>query len=269
MILSSIEQIKSCIKQHQNGEHYALYSGFMLKSVFQPIFNADKNIIGLEALLRICDAQGNAIRPDLFFHTKTYSTKTKIAVEALSRAIHILNFAQSKYNEKKLFLNVLPEPSQNLLHTQERTELLSHLNELNLKSNQIVMEFVELEVQDCRLLSRVKTLLHQSGCAIAVDDYGTQASNQERVALLNPEILKIDRSLLNDFMAGVVDPLQSALKVAAEVGAQTVIEGIESSEQFQRMVALDIDMFQGYHLAEPKPLNSKNSTPYAAESLLA
>ncbi len=254
MILSSIKQINSCILQGSDGEHYAQFSGLMLKSVFQPIFTANKDIIGLEALLRIQSEDGTTISPDIFFHTDDYSNELKISIEALSRAIHILNFAQSEYCDKKLFLNILPDPKFNQIDLQKSSEIRDNLKALNLQSHQVVMEFVELEVKDQVLLSRVKTIIEQSGCTVAVDDYGSNASNKERVALLNPEILKIDRSILDEFMSGLVAPLHSALNVASEVGAKTVIEGIETKEQFEQMVQLKIDMFQGYHLALPEPI---------------
>lgn len=254
MILSSIKQINNCIQQDSDGEHYAHFSGLVLKSVFQPIFTANKEIIGLEALLRIQSDDGNTIRPDDFFHTDDYSNELKISIEALSRAIHIVNFAQSEHSDKKLFLNILPDPTFNQLDMHNSSKIRAYFEALNLQSNQIVMEFIELEVKDQVLLSRVKTVIEQSGCTIAVDDYGSNASNKERVTLLNPKILKIDRSILDQFMSGLVAPLYSALKVAAEVGAKTVIEGIETKEQFDRMVQLNIDMFQGYHLAQPEPI---------------
>ncbi|SON53372.1 EAL domain-containing protein [Vibrio tapetis] len=255
MILSSINKINNCILRKSDGEHYARFSGLMLRSVFQPIFTADENIIGLEALLRIQSEDGRTIRPDDFFHTDLYSNELKTSIEALSRAIHILNFAQSEYSDKKLFLNILPDPKFNQLDVHKSSEIREHLEALDLQSNQIVMEFVELEVKDKVLLSRVKTVIEKSGCAIAVDDYGSNASNKERVTLLNPEIVKIDRGILTAFMNGLVAPLNSALKVAAEVGAKTVIEGIETREQFEQMVQLKIDMFQGYHLAQPEPIS--------------
>ncbi|UAB72454.1 EAL domain-containing protein [Vibrio sp. SCSIO 43132] len=256
MILSNSENFTLCLKQDESGEHYAEYEDFVLKSVFQPIFNAGKDIIGFEALVRISNQQGETIRPDLFFHTNTFSIETRIDVEALSRAIHILNFAQSKHRKKQLFLNALPDPEHNMFHDLSSALLVSHLDELKIRTRQIVIEFVELQVNDNSMLSRVTSLLTQSGFGIAVDDYGQQASTKDRVKLLNPSIVKIDKSLMDDFMRGIASPLLSALSVATEVGAKTVIEGIESNEQFENMVSLNIDMFQGYHLAHPQPLYS-------------
>ncbi|MBD1558670.1 EAL domain-containing protein [Vibrio sp. S9_S30] len=258
MILSNSENFTLCLKQDKSGEHYAEYDNFVLRSVFQPIFNSDKEIIGVEALVRMSDRAGETIRPDLFFHTNTFCIETRIDVEALSRAIHILNFAQSKHRNKQLFLNALPDPEHNLFHDLSRFVLVHRLGELKIRTKQIVIEFLELQVNDNQMLSRVTSLLTQNGFGIAVDDYGQQASTKDRVKLINPSIVKIDKSLMNDFMGGIASPLLSALRVAAEVGAKTVIEGIESKEQFEHMVSLNIDMFQGYHLAHPEPLHSIN-----------
>ncbi|MCV5373830.1 hypothetical protein OFD18_37180, partial [Escherichia coli] len=77
-----------------------------LRCVFQPIFKKDLSIIGLEALVRISTADGSTIRPDLFFQSPSISEHVQLNVERLSRLIHIKNFGQSRYRNKKLFLNV-------------------------------------------------------------------------------------------------------------------------------------------------------------------
>ncbi|USD66757.1 EAL domain-containing protein [Vibrio sp. SCSIO 43136] len=251
MALSDFERFKNCITKTSFGEYRANYSGFRLRSVFQPIFNAEHSVVGVEALVRIKDERNCYVRPDLFFLGNDYSSRLKAAVEALSRTLHILNFSQSEYRDKKLFLNLLPDPDQNAFHVDETNSTAEYLQQLDVNSQQFVMEVVEQEVKDHSVLDKVKRTIHHYGCELAVDDYGAEASTEFRVKQLSPQIVKLDRSILSQFMSGCFEPMTTALQVAKDVGARTVVEGIETQEQFECMCKLGIDMYQGYFLAHP------------------
>ncbi|RND29507.1 EAL domain-containing protein, partial [Vibrio cholerae] len=79
-----------------------------------------------------------------------------------------------------------------------------------------------------------------------------KASTPERVAMLRPNIIKLDRQLLLDFMAGDCCGLLAGVQLAQKTGAHTVVEGIETAEQLAAMQKLDINMYQGYYLALPE-----------------
>ena len=99
------------------------------------------------------------------------------------------------------------------------------------------------------------THLQRSGFQIAVDDFGTQASTEQRVRHINPHIIKIDRSVMLDFENGDTGEMELVLSLANQIGAKTVIEGIETEQQLAAMQSLGFDMYQGYHLAMPKPID--------------
>ncbi|MCG6299617.1 EAL domain-containing protein, partial [Vibrio vulnificus] len=102
------EKLNEYIFSEQGGQFVSRYKEMTLRSVFQPIYKKDLTVVGLEALVRIQCDDGSIIRPDHFFHSDEISPIDKLNVERLSRIMHIRNFAQSSYRDKKLFLNVLP-----------------------------------------------------------------------------------------------------------------------------------------------------------------
>lgn len=108
MVLTDKQQFLDCIHYDEGGEYYARYNGLTLRSVFQPIFDKQHQVVGAEALVRIFTQHHTQIRPDLFFHSETFADDDKLNVERLSRAIHIRNFSLSPYRDTRLFLNVLP-----------------------------------------------------------------------------------------------------------------------------------------------------------------
>lgn len=63
-----------------------------------------------------------------------------------------------------------------------------------------MMELVEIESGDEGMLQMATEKLVANGFQIAIDDFGCKASTPERVAMLRPNIIKLDRQLLLDFM---------------------------------------------------------------------
>ncbi|MCZ4309949.1 MULTISPECIES: EAL domain-containing protein [Vibrio] len=233
----------------------AKYQDLTLTSVYQPIFDSSFTQIGVEALVRISNCKGDVVRPDHFFHSDETSYTDKINVERLSRAIHIRNFAQSTVRHLNLFLNVLPNVGELFASEKVKDTLLAkRLHELNLSCEQIVMELVELNVESEERLKNAAHSLADNGFQIAVDDFGAQASTEQRVRHITPHIIKIDRSVMLDFENGDTQKMELVVKLANQIGAKTVIEGIETQQQLTAMQSLGFDMYQGYHLAMPKPI---------------
>ncbi|ARP40426.1 EAL domain-containing protein [Vibrio syngnathi] len=233
----------------------AKYQDLTLTSVYQPIFDSTMVQIGVEALVRISNTNGDTVRPDHFFHSDETSYTDKINVERLSRAIHVRNFAQSTVRHLNLFLNVLPNVGELFASEKVKDTLLAkRLQELNLSCEQIVMELVELNVESEERLKNAAHSLADNGFQIAVDDFGAQASTEQRVRYITPHIIKIDRSVMLDFENGDTGKMELVLSLANQIGAKTVIEGIETEQQLAAMQNLGFDMYQGYHLAMPKPI---------------
>jgi len=240
------------ISHHCEDGFIATYKHLTLRSAFQPIFSRTQDLVGVEALVRIQNNQKTVINPDNFFQSCFVAEEDKSNVERLSRAIHIHNYSISPYKNLKLFLNVLPNAS----HLVEKTPsanctFSARLKELNINKKSIVLEIMEVEYENNTLLFTSTEQLSRKGFSIAVDDFGSRASNIERVNLVSPDIIKLDRSLLLAYMENNKEPLLQSIELAKEKKAMTVIEGIENAEQYHAMKNLDIDMHQGFFLGEP------------------
>ncbi len=260
MIITDRKQFERCLRQEDDGQFVAKYKGMTIRSVFQPIYSKALKVIGVEALARISDLNGKAVRPDLFFHSEATNPIDKINVERLSRTIHIRNFSVSRFRDHLLFLNVLPNTGELLnINKIHSNLLLKRINELNLRSEQLVMELLELDA-NCEFLLQDATIsLNEHGFLVAIDDYGVQASTKERTERIRPNIIKIDRTLLLDYEKGQTEKLLNALELANKVQSKTVIEGIETEHQLKLMQNLNVDMYQGYLLAMPEPVVSEQT----------
>lgn len=256
MILTSKSQFQQCLEITDDKQYIAHYNGLVLSSVFQPIFNIARQVVGLEALVRIREKNGESIRPDLFFGTNLYSDVDKLNVERLSRIIHLRNFSRSALRDKQLFLNVLPIAGERLSLEDLKNGLLAQrIKALNLDNKQIVMELIELDCENQEYLELAMLRLRENGFSVAIDDFGVSASTKERVLQIQPQILKLDRSILLKYLDGDQAPLLKSIQLAKSVGAQVVVEGIETEHQYDLMCQLEIDMYQGFFLALPEPLS--------------
>ncbi len=254
--MMSTSQLNSCISKQIDGQYIARCENLTLRSVFQPIYTKDLNVVGLEALVRITDSNGSMLRPDHFFQSETFSEIQQLNVERLSRLIHVKNFGQSHYRDKRLFLNVLPKAAEMAMEDLSYSHLLKQvIRQCGLSTEQIVMELVELDANDSSLLYRATKQLSDSGYKLAIDDFGINASTIERVKCVRPDIIKIDRSLLLQYEQGDFSALLGALSLAKNLHSKTVIEGIETEHQLNLMKKLGFDMYQGYLLALPQTLD--------------
>jgi EAL domain-containing protein (putative c-di-GMP-specific phosphodiesterase class I) len=123
--------------------------------------------------------------------------------------------------------------------------------------SRLVFELTEHEAVDDYgpIRDRMEPLL-RAGARIAVDDTGAGYASLRHILLLQPQIIKLDRSLTH----GVDhDPARRALasslvSFAHDVGAEVIAEGIETVEELATLERLGAHWAQGFHIARPEPL---------------
>ena len=71
---------------------------------------------------------------------------------------------------------------------------------------------------------------------------------------LCPDIIKIDRSLLLDYMQGDNGRLERVLAQGWQIGSRMLIEGVETAEQLAAMQGLGMELYQGFYLGMPAEL---------------
>lgn len=256
MVISSKTEFNTHLYQDNQNLWCAKYHDLELSSVYQPIFDQSREILGFEALLRVKNTQTQIpIAPNIVLDTNQYSIEDCINIDRLSRIIHIRNFAQSAKASYKLFLNILPISNEyNMSQAYPSNLLIERLRELGLSPEQIVLEITESNSSSEDLLCKAGEYLKQSGFQIAIDDYGSFASDIRRIDLIHPQIIKLDKGLLDAYCSGQTRVFEDILQLCHATNIPTVIEGIEDPEQLSLMKSLGIDYFQGYYLARPTPL---------------
>jgi EAL domain-containing protein (putative c-di-GMP-specific phosphodiesterase class I)/CheY-like chemotaxis protein len=130
---------------------------------------------------------------------------------------------------------------------------------LSLVATRVVLEVTErasLEhVGDLR--ARVATL-RRIGYCIAVDDLGAGYAGLSSFAQLEPEVVKIDMSLVRDIHSHPTKRklVGSMVSLCDDLGMRLVVEGVETSDERATLLQLGCDLMQGYLFARPAPLPS-------------
>lgn len=221
-------------------------------SRFQAIVGlAQRRIVGHEALLSSVHADGRQVRPELLFNALTAHTDDLTFEQAiLSR--HLESYSRyPRIRDEWLFLNV---SSPFLINHKEGAALIAqHAATQGIQPHQIVIEILESEIQDLSVLIEALNSYRAIGCLIAVDDFGSGHSNLDRVCDINPNIVKLDRRLIQ--RAGSSDRgihlLTRITQMLHEVGSMVLAEGIETEVEAITVLDAHIDMAQGYYFARP------------------
>ena len=95
--------------------------------------------------------------------------------------------------------------------------------------------------------------LHELGCKLSIDDYGTGYSSLAYLRRLPLNELKIDKSFVMGMERDASDAVivRSTIDLAHNMGLAVVAEGVEDEVTLERLRALGCDMAQGYLLSRP------------------
>lgn len=94
------------------------------------------------------------------------------------------------------------------------------------------------------------------GVDLSIDDFGTGYSNLINLVELPFTELKIDRQFVKNYLDNLKHKhaLEVSVQLANKLGLRTVVEGIESKEEYDAMMKLGVDICQGYLIGKPQPL---------------
>lgn len=255
--LRTQSEFEECLRTDTNGDVMAVFNGLELRSVFQPIFRANGTVLGFEALIRARSTEGDPVCPAYIFRNLERDDPDftdQVSLDKLARVVHLRNFSSYSGNHS-IFLNVLPSSAiASIQHFSNQNLMLRRLAELGIPRHHVVLEVVEHLHSDAESLSVATMQSINNGFQIAVDDYGVEGSEEMRVRMIRPSLIKVDRSLIQRYVSGEQDAMHRAIALANEVNAEILVEGIENQEEYETMRDLHINYFQGFYLGMPQRL---------------
>lgn len=232
----------------QSSELSASYDRAMeaLWVAFQPIVDLRRgSVFGFEALVR-------SREPSLPHPGALFDAAERLArLPELGRSIRrqVAELADQAPPDALLFVN---------LHAAdlEDEQLLSRTAPLSQHAARVVLELTERHsldrVSDVRArIARLREL----GYRIAVDDLGAGYAGLSSFAQLEPDIVKLDMSLVRDVDRSPrrQSLVRSMLSVCTrELGTGVVCEGVETPAERDTLAELGADLLQGYWFGRPQ-----------------
>jgi diguanylate cyclase (GGDEF)-like protein/PAS domain S-box-containing protein len=209
--------------------------------VFQPVVDLRTGLVaGFEALSRF---QGSRRPPNAWF---AQAHRCGLGIELEMAAAQAQLETRNRPPGTRLSINLSPSAMLSVEAEELFSGDLSH----------VILEVTEDElVAEGGALEHRLAELRRHGARLAVDDIGAGYAGLKQVMRLQPDLLKLDRSLV----AGVAsDPAKGAMvdalvRYARRIGSEVCAEGVESLDDLQALADLDVTYGQGYVLARPAP----------------
>lgn len=233
----------------------ALIADRRLVTHFQPILSArQQSIVGVEALSRGVPSagEGEIVAPKTLFALAASQGLTA-RLETLCCETAVQQFAglPGRPDGLMLFVNL----SLSIVRDQSITAdaLRALVCAAGLSPAHVAVEILEAEIDDMQQLCELVASFRAAGFLLALDDVGVGHSNLNRIPLIRPDILKVDRSLISGIDGDYYrqETLKSLVGLSRKIGALVVAEGIETEDEAMVALELGADLLQGYFLGRP------------------
>ena len=144
------------------------------------------------------------------------------------------------------------------LHAQELTDpyLFDKDQPLHKIAHRVVLEITEHgDVNQLNDLQGIIQKLRSIGYRIALDDLGAGYASLSSFALLEPEFIKLDISIVRGICNSQVQKklALSILSLCKDLNTKVIAEGIENEQDLETLLSLGCTIMQGYFFAKPGP----------------
>lgn len=219
----------------------------LLWMAFQPIVSwRERRVFGYEALLRTDES---TLRSPIEFLS---AAERLDAVHELGRAVRAkvadaARCLEAEADDVALFVN---------LHSHDLNDptLREACSPLSAIAKRVVLEITErVALEGVANVASQIGALKAMGFRIAVDDLGAGYAGLSSVTQLEPEIVKLDMSLVRgiDTSSNKQRIVASMSALCASLGILCVAEGVETPAERDTLVSLGCDLLQGYLFARP------------------
>lgn len=244
MLASLVEEEVETEIQRQNARAGLL--GLIHKEhvdiALQPIVDiATGRVLGVESLSRFSPDRGT---PDTVF-TAAHEAGLGLELERLAAA-SAFNLLPLLDHDRYLAVNLTPLAALELADAAHDVPGMPY--------HRLVLEITEHAVVEnyAALRDRLAPAREQ-GLRLAIDDAGAGYASLHHIVELQPDIIKIDRSLINGVSR--TNALQSVVKafvmLAKDLAATVIGEGVEDGADLATARDLGVSAVQGYLLARP------------------
>jgi diguanylate cyclase (GGDEF)-like protein/PAS domain S-box-containing protein len=222
--------------------------------VYQPVVDLSNNrIVAAEALLRWNNPALGSVSPNEFIPiAEQTGVILGIGRYVLQQAvINALQWRKLINGEFRIAVNLSPRQFRDATLLDFILDLLEHSG---LGADALVLEITEgVLLRGQRDIEQTLALLHKVGIRLSMDDFGTGYSSLSYLRKYPFDVLKVDRSFINDITDNPADTelVNASILMAHGLGLQVVAEGVETEDQLNRLRDMNCEFAQGYLFSRP------------------
>ncbi|WP_072682525.1 EAL domain-containing protein [Arcobacter sp. LA11] len=219
-----------------------LIQNAIYKTKYEPIIDVKTDeIYAYEALSKF-ELDQNIINTEEIFRKLHHNNRLFFELEKKNKKLQVQN-----YNEnKKLFLNF----DADIVYTKEQKDYWEYF--LSYYKDEIVVEITENGSDDeksTEIMHEFSSWLMKKGIDSALDDFAQDGSMFSFYLMNRSKYIKIDKSFLKQIRnnKNYLEYLKGLLKTIKLNGQKSIIEGIETKNDYKLVQELSCDYMQGFY----------------------
>ena len=222
--------------------------------MFQPQYDlVQQKLIGTEALIRWRDSSGELISSAMFIPIAEEQGIIRMIGKWVYEEALKMAKACNESTGRQLSISVNVS-SVELIDENFAENFMKIVTKHGIDPRLVAVEITEsiLIVAKEKAVQQLQ-LLRNHGIQIHLDDFGTGYSSLNYLINFPIDVLKIDRQFINDMLIDkrYEDMVQFIIDISHCYGLKVVAEGVETKEQYDKLIAMKCDVIQGYYYAKP------------------
>lgn len=224
--------------------------------LYQPQFSIkDHRVVGFESLLRLRGKDGKFVNTQEFINI---AEKSGLIYEIDLWVIKNVLVQTADYVKNRPDVDISVNVSGKHITLPDFTDyIIKCLDFANFNPNNLKIEITESSyIKDFDESIKVMDKLKSIGIKIALDDFGTGYSSLSYLARLPSDLLKIDKSFIDDMEIdrGKCNFVDVIIRLGHIMNNKVIAEGVENTEQLALLSFLGCDYIQGYVWGKPMSL---------------
>ena len=228
------------------------------KVYLQPIYStSEKKFKSAEALVRLISKKYGMISPGVFIpyaeNTGRISEIDTFVMDKVFKLVSSPLFEEFGLDYIAINLSMAECAGKGIVDKVKRLK-----EKYNINPQRINLEVTEsYDPVDQEDIYKNLVELTKLGFKLSLDDYGTGYSNINRFTNIPISILKIDKSLVDEFNdENIKKILDFSFDIVNSLEKQTVVEGVETKEQLDTFLEYGASYIQGFYFSKPLDIDS-------------
>lgn len=239
--------------------------GHKFMMYYQPIYNiATGRFSTAEALIRLIDIEYGFVSPGIFIPAAEESGAIHdigdYVIDAVCSFIGSQDFKELGLEYIEINLSVAQ-----CIETNLYDKVRDCMKRYGVRPDQVNLEITETAADYApEITDRNIELLASDGIRFSLDDYGTGYSNVSRVVKLPLDIVKLDKSLVDDMDIPIMwTVIRNTVQMLKKMKKKVLVEGVEDKRAADKFTEIGCDYIQGFYFS--KPLSEKDFLTFLRE----